>query len=452
MQTSRSRYSRPSGAPADRSPARRDDAPGFRRVAANSAWSAGAGLLTTGALFLESVVLARHLGASQYGVFLLAYAYPQAVQLFLDFRTRETLTRYLSGYLVSGDKRRAVALVKFLWLTDFVVICVALLLIWVTAPWIGPALTGSSVATELVRIAALATFVGGLDAIAGSTIRVYDRFRLSFATSGIAVGARLVIIITIVRAGGGLEAIVWAPVLAEAVTTVVLSVVAFRLLRTSLRGHWGVRVSELREELGSILRFMMQTNLLSALRAASSKLDVLVVGVLAGPIAASTYKVSVQVGSSTMLLADPIHLAAYPAFSRMLAAGESQTLRVMGLKLSRMIAAAAIPLTLCGVVVAPELLPWLFGSTFHDAVLPSIIILLGNLPAVILVWGRAAYLAAGDAGFGLRVVALGTVTQLALLLSLTGTLGATGAALAFAAMSTTIATMTAFYLHRRRLL
>src|SRR5436190_578561 len=106
----------------------------FRSVARNSTWSIATTAVTAAAFFLETVVLARHFGRTQYGVYLLVIAYPEAVQLFLDFRTREAMTRYLGRFLARDEKGEAVAVVKLLWVVDLCVVVFAFVLVFVTAP------------------------------------------------------------------------------------------------------------------------------------------------------------------------------------------------------------------------------------------------------------------------------------------------------------------------------
>jgi O-antigen/teichoic acid export membrane protein len=80
-----------------------------------------------------------------------------------------------------------------------------------------------------------------------------------------------------------------------------------------------------------------------------------------------------------------------------------------------------------------------------------VIVLIGVLPAVLLVWGRAAMLALGDAAVATRILSISIAAQFALLLLLVRPFGATGAAVGFAAMYAILAGLTLVYLRAREL-
>ena len=88
----------------------------------------------------------------------------------------------LGGFLARDEKDEAVAVVKLLWIVDVCVVSLAFVIVFVTAPLVAPHLTDDPSSTELMRVYAAAMLLGGLDATAGSILRVFDRFRLSFLT------------------------------------------------------------------------------------------------------------------------------------------------------------------------------------------------------------------------------------------------------------------------------
>ena len=97
-------------------------------------------------------MLSRYFGRTDYGVYLLVIAYPEAVQLLLGFRTREAITKYLGGFLARDEKREAVAVVKLLWVVDLAVVILAFAIVFVTAPLVAPHLTGASSSIALTRL------------------------------------------------------------------------------------------------------------------------------------------------------------------------------------------------------------------------------------------------------------------------------------------------------------
>ena len=424
----------------------------FLHVARNSTWSMAGTFALAAGMFAETIVLGRYLGAAQYGVYLLVLAFPEVVQLVLDFRTREAMTRYLGGFLERDDGQRAVAVVKLLWLVDLGVVATAFLAVYVTAPIVAPHLTDNPEAAQLMRIYAIALLLGGLDVTAGAVLRVFDRFRLAFVTAVIAFALRLVIMIGLVDRGSGLEGLVWGRVAAEAFATVILGSAAFVLLKQALWPHRGAPLAALRGLRREILHFLVHMNLQGSLRAAGTKLDVLCVGILAGPGSVGLYKVAVQLGSSPLLFADPLFMAVYPLFSRWQAAGRIADIRSVGRKSTIVLAVIAVPAVGVLVIESRQLLSFLFGADFGDAAWPMTIVLIGVLPSVLFFWGRAAILALGDARTVTKIVTAATLAQFAALFALTPLLGASGAALGFGLTSVVSVLMTARYLRRKELL
>jgi O-antigen/teichoic acid export membrane protein len=303
-----------------------------------------------------------------------------------------------------------------------------------------------------MRIYAIALLLGGLDATAGAVLRVFDRFRLAFLTSVSSFALRLMIVIELVDRGSGLDGLVWGRVVAELVTTLILGTAAFMLLKKALWPHRGAAFAALRGLRREILHFLVHMNLQGSLKAVATKLDVLCVGVLAGPGAVGLYKVAVQLGSSPLLFADPLFTSVYPLFSRWYAVGQAREIRSVGRKSSIILTVVAVPTAVVLAVESRQLLSFLFGPDFADAAWPMTIVLIGVLPTVLFFWGRAAILASGNARAATGIVTAATIAQFAALFALTPFYGASGAAVGFALTSIVSVLMTARYLHRKKLL
>lgn len=424
----------------------------FRHLARNSIWSLATTAVVAGVLLAETVLLARHLGPISFGVYVLVIAYPEAVQLLLDFRTRETMTRYLGGFLARDEKERAVAVVKLLWLIDFGVALSAFLIVFATAPIVAPHVTDDPETVRLMQIYAFAILFGGLDATAGSVLRVLDRFRLSFLTGAGAMVFRLVLIVVLIAGGSELEGLIWARVAGELAATLVLGSAAFVLLKRLLWAQRRTGFSALTGLHKEVFHFLLHMNLQGSVRAAAAKLDVIVVGAMAGPGTAGVYKVGVQFGSSLLLFADPLFSAVYPLFSRARALGNEREIRVIGRTMSVVVGAVVIPTALVLAAASGTILGALVGPAFAEAAPPMVIVLAGVVPAVVFFWGRPAMLALGDAGIATTIVSVAIAVQFTLLFVLVGRYGASGAAIGFAAMSLVTVALTLRYLRERSLL
>ena len=216
--------------------------------------------VATGVLFIETVVLARYFGAENYGVYLLVLAYPEAVQLFLGFRTREAVTKYLGGFLARGEMDEAAAVVKLLWIVDLCVVSLAFVIVFVTAPVVAPYLTDDPSSVELMRVYGVAMLFGGLDDTAGSILRVFDRFRLAFFVGAASLTLRLAIVLALVAGGAGMGGIVVGRVVGEVGATIIGGSAAFVLLKRALWAQRHARIHALRGQAREIGHFLLHMN------------------------------------------------------------------------------------------------------------------------------------------------------------------------------------------------
>ena len=421
----------------------------FQHVARNSVWTAVTTIVVAGAVFAETILLARYLGTKGFGVYVLVIAYPEAIQIILDFRTREAMTRYLGDFLARNQAWEAVAVVKLLSLINLGVLVSAFLIVVASAPLVAPWLTDDREAASLMQVYAIAMLFGGLDTTAGSVLRVFDRFRLSFLTGAGMIVLRVSIVAGLISAHSSLEGLIWGRVVAEIVTTSVIGGNAFVLLKRALWPHRRAPIRVLSSRRGEITRFLLHLNVQGSIRAAATKLDVLLVGLLGGPASASIYKVGVQFGSSPLLLSDPLFVAVYPLFTRWRALGHTHEIRSVGRKATLVLASVALPVAASLAMESKPIVSTAVGADFSDAWLPMVVILVAVLPVVSLFWGRAAMLSFGDARTATRIILAATALQLALLAVLVPLYGATGGAVAFAAMNLSSALLTLVYLKKR---
>jgi O-antigen/teichoic acid export membrane protein len=429
-----------------------DDDGLLRGLATNSAWAMAATTVSAAALAVEILMLAHYLGPTTLGVLLLVTAYPDAVQQLLDFRVRDAMTRYLTGFVAQGRNREAVAIVKLLWMLDVAVSAVAVLIVVITAGIAAELLVNDSGDARLMIIYSVGLFFGSLDTASGPVLRALDRFALSFAAGSASSVTRLGLVAGVLLAGGGLEAVVWARAGAELMTTLLQGSVSLYVLAQLLWKDRGAPVSLLRDRFGEIGRFLVNTNLAGALRLASTKLDTILVGLLASPATVAIYRIGIQFGRLPVLVADSLYTAVYPAFVRALATDRLDQVRRIAYRISIVMAALCVPVGLGLALTSESLMSFLAGDAFRSAGPAFAVCLGGVLPYLVFFWTQPLMLAAGHAGSLLKIMSVATVAQLAAILLLVPGLGAKGAAAALAIMYILAVALQLAFVHRRRLL
>lgn len=424
----------------------------LREVGKNSIWAFSSTAVAALGLLAETIILARYLGPAAFGTLLLLIAYPEAVQQVLDFRARDAMTRYLGGFLAEGRTRDGVAIVKLLWLVDAAVGLLTLLFVVATAWIAAELLLGDSSQGRLMAIYAFGLFFGTLDTASGSVLRVLNRFALSFAAGAGASVGRLGLILGVVLAGGGLEPLIWARAGAELLTTLLLGAVT---LHAAVPILWTDRHTPIRVLGGrfrEIIRFLVSSNLIGTLRTASTKLDVIVVGLIASPVTVGLYRIAVRFGTTPLMLGDALQAAVYPRFARDVVLKRRDPMRHIASRATLIIGAIMLPVALIAAIVGHDVVTLLAGSAYGAAGTAFTLCFAGASLAVLFFWAPSLILATGHASRLLAVVAAAVVTQFAGLLLLVPPLGAPGAAAALVASQLLLVTLQIAFIRRRRLL
>jgi O-antigen/teichoic acid export membrane protein len=159
------------------------------------------------------------------------------------------------------------------------------------------------------------------------------------------------------------------------------------------------------------------------------RLDVLMLGAMAGPATLGVYAVASKSAELMRLPANAANYVLYPRFARMRSVEAAVEVRTL-LPRAGGLTVLAAPVLAAGSVVA---LPAVFGPAFHDAVVPACVLLLG-----LAVEGAAAVSTAylcgrGRPGANSLGMGLGVLVTVVLDLALIPRLGALGAAAASSA-------------------
>jgi O-antigen/teichoic acid export membrane protein len=425
--------------------------PTVRRVIENSGWSFAATAVGTAGLFVETVILARYLSPAGYGVLLVLIAVPELVQKILAFRVLQAMTKYLGEFLAQSRHSEAVAIVKLLWLLEVGVTGLAFLIVLAISGWAADAVIDRPDLAHAMVIYAGGLVFASFGSAAGTILRVLDRFALSFAVGSAYSIVRVASVLTAVALGGDLIAIVVARAIAEVIGTLISGGAAAKALAGIVweQRHAPIRV--LRDRAREITYFLVNTNLAGVLRAIATKLDVVVVGLLATTSTVSLYKVAIQVGTAPLLLGDALFVAVFPSFARSFATRRRSEMREVATHTSILVAAVVLPALALFAFVGTPLMGLVFGEPYRDAASAALLCLVGATAYVVFFWAQPLMLTVGRAGPLLRRGVLATLAQFAVLAILVPPLGADGAGAALGTAYLFGITLQLIYIRRQRL-
>jgi O-antigen/teichoic acid export membrane protein len=400
----------------------------------NASWTSAFLLVSTVLLFFETIVLARFLGATVLGYFVLIRAYPEAVQQVLDCRTYETMVRYL-GESVAHDRRdHAAAVVRLVWIVDAAAGLIAFAIVLATASIAARHIVHDAGATGLVAVYAVSQFVGTLDSASGSVTRVFDRFGLASVVGIAGSVTRFVGIVVVLALGGGVSALIYVLVGVQLASTFSAGGVALALLRRRAGFRiWGT-TAILGEKRKEMLRFLLFSNITGTLKMSSDKLVFVIIGALGSPVTAAQYKVASQTGSSLMLFTGPFYQVIYPPMAKLVAKKRWDAVFTDLRRLRRTTLTFAMPGAIIASALMVPLIPLVFGKSFAPAVIPGIVVLWGVVPGVVVFWRRPLLLTLGQAGRLTKYQAIAVAIQLLLAALLVKPIGALGAAVSLLVM------------------
>ena len=422
----------------------------LKLLARASTWTTLGSAASAGLFLVEVMLLARYLPPDQLGAYFLVISFPELVQLILDVRVKELMTRYVALFIARGEPRRAVAVIKLLWLADVAIALLALGAMLLLSRPASLALFGSAGYAPLMVVYSLGLFFDSLDSASGALLRVLDRFDLAFwGGLGSSLG-RLGLIAGVLLAHGALPALVLARAAALALDTVLLGALSLREGWKVLGPHVRAPIGEIGDSRRELLRFAFHINVSSTARAMATKLDVVVVGLLLSPAAVAVYKLATQFAKTPTVFTEPLMTAVYPQFARLVGQQNSARIDALIRRLTVLLASLLLPAVLLIYWLRVPLVSLFAGAGYAAFATVFVVAAWSTLLSAIFLWVRPYLL---SRGLG-RVLTLSHVGSLIVgmltLVALARQFGVGGAVIGYGVMSGLIVPLSLLQMSWRR--
>ena len=380
-----------------------------------------------------TIVLARALGAEQFGQYALIMALVVVVSQVLDARSWEVGTRFASEHLARGETAMARAAIEMAQVVDLAMGVLASGLIIALAGPIASVLLGDGgLAGAVVAYAVAAPFFA-LQNAAGMAFRLLDEFRRLAVLSTVSPLLRLVLAVAALAAGAGLTGVMAALAAAEVLGGITFVVAAQRLMSGRLSSHrLAARMAATLRELRRGWRVVVASNFQGTLRLANEQLDVVLVGLVATPALAGTLKMARTFTQPLWMLQRPFIHAVYPRLAGAKEAGALAAEWRLIARLTPLAAAVLLSLAIVACAVSPWLIPALAGAAFADSWEALVPIALATATTGIAFWVYPAALVTGLQHRSVAALALGTVLQVGFVVALVPVIGIAAAGLGYA--------------------
>jgi O-antigen/teichoic acid export membrane protein len=402
----------------------------LRRIAGQSGWLLG-GQLAQGALALvQAIVLTRALGVRGYGLFVLVMVSVTAVVQLLDSRVWEALTRYVPLFRARSDCDAATATLQLCILIEIASGVLAFAAVWLLAEPIASTFVKDPDGAHWLRIYAFTALFAIANEVSAALLRVSDRY-VALALHGVASAALATLAVTTAwLLGGGVEAMLLARLAGAAGAALILVVLCVDACRRlGLNAARPRAFAALRGRRGEILRFALLSNVTASARLVTSHADVLLLGLLQAPAVVGIYELARRMANTVHSLSVPLYSAVFPEISKLVAEGRHAEVAALRSQLTRILFAAVVPLCGVGTLLAPLVVPLVFGGDFAASA-PLLQVLLWYFLWLPLLWLPGFLLAIGRARELTTLSVADALVYLVLLLGLIPAFGAMGAAAA----------------------
>ncbi len=411
----------------------------LRRRSATAAWiyaAVACGILGT-------IVAARVLGLDDFGVFATALAAVGFFQVLLDLTVEESLTKYGFRYVSAGDWGRLRRLFRQMLLLKIAGGALATLILVALAPFADELFDADGVEQALLA-AALLPVVQSVENVGATALLLHSRYDLRGVYQAGSAGLRLIAIV--IAAPLGVTETLLAIVIAQAIATVVISVVGV----VALRRFPSAPARELGEDVPAIRSFVLQSSLATGVISLRTTLVPLVLGIVAGPTQVGLFRIAQTPQTGLAAASSPARLVLLTEQTRDWEKGEQSRVLAGVRSYSRWAGAVMVVAVPVFFLAMPWLVEVVFGSQYGGAIDAARIVLLAAAIHFTIGWTKSLPVTIGRPRLRIVTHGLETLVAIPLVAVLGVEWGATGAAVAVLVSSVVFAVAWLVVLSRLR--
>jgi O-antigen/teichoic acid export membrane protein len=401
----------------------------IQRVVKNSGYLFSATGIAAGLSMVQSILVARLLGVTDFGILGTITLFTSVVNKFASFRMSELVIKYVGEYTVAGDETRAAAVFKSAGILETLTSFFAFGLIWLLAP-LGAQYLAKDVSVTfwfvLYGLIVLANFMAESST---GLIQIFDRFKI---VAGITLGQS---ILTLSLVGivylnqGGLFEIVLAYMGGKIVGAVAFASAAVVLATQQWgAGWWRAPVSLLRDRTREIVRFAFSTNISATINLVNKDGELLWVSALTGPTGAGYYKLALSLANLIQLPVSPLPQATYPELSRAVAGKKWENMRYVLRQGSLLAFTYSFVAGLFLLIFGKPLIAFLYTPEFLPSYPALLILMVGLLVANTFYWNRISLLSLGLADYPAKINSIAAVLKIIGILTIVPIYGYLGSA------------------------
>lgn len=292
------------------------------KVVRNISWVVGGQGLTSIMAFIKGILLARLLGVEMFGLYGVVVAYVTIINQLIDFRINETVIRYLSKYLATGENTKIWPITRLCYGTDFLTGVLALGIMVGTSGLAETLLLKKAGAAVFVQLYAVVLFMRTVEGTSLGIIHVFGKFGASSILTTFYSALDLTFVAVILAISPSLTNVFRAMIGSAIIYGVMMNVYALWILKREHHGKlYGGFLSSLKGELREIALFAFNTSITSTLKVFAANVDLILLGYFRGTRDVGVYKIAASLVSALYLPVASAVKVIYPRLSRLVSEG-----------------------------------------------------------------------------------------------------------------------------------
>jgi O-antigen/teichoic acid export membrane protein len=404
-----------------------------KKLFKNASWLFGgksaSGIFTA----IQTVIVARMLGVSDYGLLTLVIAYISVLNMFFDLKVWETATKYIGTYLEKGEDDKTRSMIKLSYILDIGSGIIAFTIAILSAKLISTYIIHTPDAYVLIWIFSISLFIDTANSTSDAILRVFDRFKSIAFINSFQKLFRLIVVVGLLFAGFGIKGVLYGFILASFIGfTIRMWIVVKTLKENRLEGWLSADIGLIKDQWKGIVWFLGNTSFIATLKTGNERyLGVMILGYFAGKDAVAYYKIASTVASLANKVVDPLYEAIYPELVKFTSSNAIKDFKKMIKSTTKSLVLIIVPLTAIIIIFAEHIIRLVFGTEYVPATNALRILAVAVLIVRFTFWINPALLAMGRPGLRTILGVITTALYLILMLILVPPYSYFGAAFAF---------------------
>ncbi len=399
-----------------------------QRMIRNSSYVFSATSLSAVLSMAQSVLAGRLLGVEAFGMLGAVTQYASVINRLTSFRMSELVVSYIGEFNERGEHQRSAALFKAAALVEMMSALVAYALVVALAPIGARYLAKDPTMTGIFVVYGLSVLANLIAESSTGLLHIYDRFKAIAVITVIQGVVTLLLILATFLMKGHLQEVMIAYLIGKFIWAGLISAMALRVARVEWGiGWWKIPLMTIADRRKDLIRFAISTNLSGTLNLVTRDSDILWINALSSPLQGGYYKVAKAFMNILLVPITPLISTTYREVAREVAGKRWTNVRYLLRSGSLLSAIWTIPSSL-GLIFFGRWLVMLYGEEFLPAYPILLILLIGVMAVNIIYWGRSVLLPLGLPDYPTKVGFVAVGVQIAGMLLLVPSWGASGMA------------------------